>query len=192
MKKKLLMLIVLAAVLTLSACGKQADSDKTSDAGNGSGHSDMGNMESMDMNHSGSGAVPQGLMEAKHPTFKAGDHVVIHADHMEGMNGAQATIDGAYDTIAYAVTYTPTTGGAKAPGHKWVVQQEIKGAGSEPLKPGTAVTLEADHMEGMNGAQATIDSAEKTTVYMVDYTPTTGGEPVKNHKWVVESELSKN
>jgi len=28
------------------------------------------------------------------------------------------------------------------------------------------------------------------TVYMVDYTSTTDGEEVKNHKWVTESELS--
>ncbi|MEH7471494.1 YdhK family protein, partial [Priestia megaterium] len=42
----------------------------------------------------------------------------------------------------------------------------------------------------MKGAKATIDSAEKTTVYRVDYKPTTGGEKVKNHKWVTESELS--
>lgn len=44
-------------------------------------------------------------------------------------------------------------------------------------------------MPGMKGATATIDSAEQTTVYMVDYTPTTGGEPVKNQKWVTGSEL---
>jgi hypothetical protein len=42
----------------------------------------------------------------------------------------------------------------------------------------------------MKGATAEIDSAEKTTVYMVDFTPTTGGEEVKNHQWVTESELS--
>lgn len=51
------------------------------------------------------------------------------------------------------------------------------------------VVLEAEHMPGMKGATATIDSAERTTVYMVTYTPTTGGEPVKNHKWLVENEI---
>lgn len=44
-------------------------------------------------------------------------------------------------------------------------------------------------MNGMKGAKAEIDSVEKSTVYMVDYTPTTGGEVVENHKWVTESEL---
>lgn len=45
-------------------------------------------------------------------------------------------------------------------------------------------------MEGMNGATAVIDSAEETTVYMVDFVATDSEEEVKNHKWVTESELS--
>jgi hypothetical protein len=46
------------------------------------------------------------------------------------------------------------------------------------------------HTKGMDGAKAEIDSAEKTTVYMINYTSTTDGEEVTNHKWVTESELS--
>lgn len=140
--------------------------------------------------HSASSEVPKGLKEAKNLTFKVGSQAVVKAHHMEGMYNANATIVGAYDTTAYAVTYTPTTGGAKVKNHKWVIQEEIKNAGTKILKPGTKVTLEADHMEGMMGAKGTIDSAEHTTVYMIDYTPTTGGAKVKNHKWVTESELS--
>lgn len=109
---------------------------------------------------------------------------------MKGMKGAKATIVGAYDTTAYAVSYTPTTGGPKVTNHKWVIHEEIENAGAEPFKPGDEVVLEADHMPGMKGAKATIDSAEKTTVYMVNYEPTTGGDPVKNHMWVTGSELS--
>ncbi|MBR3217674.1 MAG: YdhK family protein, partial [Exiguobacterium sp.] len=56
------------------------------------------------------------------------------------------------------------------------------------LSEGDEVVLAADHMEGMDGAEATIDTAEETTVYMVDYT-TEDGEEVTNHKWVTESEL---
>ena len=74
--------------------------------------------------------------------------------------------------------------------HKWVIHEEIKEYNKEPYKVGAEVVLDADHMTGMKGATATIDSAEQTTVYMVDYTPTTGGDPVKNHKWVTENELS--
>jgi len=52
------------------------------------------------------------------------------------------------------------------------------------------VTLNTDHMEGMDGASAVIDSAEETTVHMVDFISTYLGEEVKNHKWVTEGELS--
>ena len=62
--------------------------------------------------------------------------------------------------------------------------------GDEALDEGTEVILEADHMTEMEGATAEIDFAEETTIYMVDYTPTTGGVVVKNHMWVIENELS--
>ncbi len=147
------------------------------------------NMNTEEM-HSGSAEVPKGLKEAKNPTYKVGSQVVVKAYHMKGMYGAKATIVGAYDTIAYVVTYTPTTGGPIVKNHKWVIQEEVKNAGTKTLKPGTEVTLEANHMEGMMGAKGIIDSAVPTTVYMIDYIPTTGGPMVKNHKWVIESELS--
>jgi len=51
------------------------------------------------------------LQEAENPTFEVGSQAIIETDHMEGMKGAEATIVGAYDTTAYAVTYTPTDGG---------------------------------------------------------------------------------
>lgn len=110
---------------------------------------------------------------------------------MDGMKGAEATIVGAYETNAYAITYTPTNGGEKVENHKWVVQEEIDEAkGDEALDPGTEVTITADHMEGMEGATGIINSVENTTVYMIDYTPTDGGDKVINHKWVTEEELS--
>src|SRR5699024_9569623 len=116
--------------------------------------------------------------------------VTITEGHMEGMKGAEATIVGAYDTIAYTISYTPTNGGERVTNHKWVIQEEIQDAGDEPLSPGAKVTINASHMKGMDGVTAIIESAVKTTVYMINYTPTTGGEVVKNHKWVTESELS--
>lgn len=66
----------------------------------------------------------------------------------------------------------------------------LKDAGSDPLELGDEVTLNVDQMEGMDGATAMIDSAEQTTVYVLDFTPTTGGEEIINHKWVTEEELS--
>lgn len=173
-----------AALLLLAACGNSSDNtgmetQEKTDAGAHEGH-DM----------SSSGEVPESLKEAENPTYEVGSHAIIEADHMEGMKGAEATIKGAYNTTAYTVTYTPTTGGKEVKDHKWVILEEIEDPGEAPLEPGTEVTLLADHMKGMEGATATIDSAEETTVYMVDYVPTTGGEEVKNHKWVTESELS--
>lgn len=113
--------------------------------------------------------------------------MTLTADHMEGMDGAKATVVGAFDTYTYAVDYTPTTGGDPVKNHKWVVQQEIEDAGDERLEDGADVTLEAEHMEGMKGAKATIASSTDETVYMVDYEA--DGTKMKNHKWVVESEI---
>ena len=61
-------------------------------------------------------------------------------------------------------------------------------AAEKPTYPvGTQVTLTTDHMEGMEGAEATIDSSTDETVYMVDMTM--DGMEMTNHKWVVESEI---
>lgn len=183
MKKKLVF-FSLAAMIALSACGNQAPQDPPSNNNQGSAHQGHG-----DMNHSSSGEVPKGLKSATNPTYKVGNQAIMKTDHMPGMNGATATIVGAFDTTAYAVSYTPTNGGPKETNHKWVIHEEIQNAGTDPFKPGTEITVLADHMPGMNGAKATIDSAQRTTVYMVDYSPTTGGAAVKNHKWVTDSEL---
>jgi hypothetical protein len=82
-------------------------------------------MDHSEMNHSGSGEVPKGLKEAKNPTYKVGSQVIMNTDHMVGMKGATATIVGAYDTTAYVVTYTPTTGGEPVKNHKWVTESEL-------------------------------------------------------------------
>ena len=176
-------LVVLISAAALAACG---NGNEEATHKNMEGHSE----ESMEMNHSGSGEVPEGLKEAESPTYKVGSKAILETDHMEGMKGAEATIVGAYDTVAYAISYTPENGGERVTNHKWVIQEEIKDAGEEMLETGTKVTVEANHMVGMDGAAAEIDSSEQTTVYMVDYTPTTGGKTVINHKWVTESELS--
>ncbi|KIO68741.1 hypothetical protein B4064_1667 [Caldibacillus thermoamylovorans] len=148
-----------------------------------------GEMDHSEMNHSG-GEVPQGLTEAENPTYPVGSKVILHADHMAGMNGAEATVSGAFDTTVYSVTYTPTTGGEPVEDHKWVVHEEIENPSEESYKPGDEVVLNAEHMSGMDGATATIDTAEQTTVYMVDYTDEETGEQITNHMWVTEDELS--
>ena len=106
---------------------------------------------------------------------------------MPGMEGAEATVSGAFDTTTYSVSYTPTDGGEPVEDHKWVVHEELQDPGEAPLDDGTEVVLQADHMAGMKGAEATIDSSTDETVYMVDMTM--DGMEMTNHKWVVESEL---
>ncbi|QNF30071.1 YdhK family protein [Metabacillus elymi] len=192
MSKKIgLGIVSMILALALSACASDNEEnvpDQNTDM-NSSSEENM-EMDHSKMNHSGSGEVPDGLKVAENPTYKVGSQAILETDHMEGMKGAEATIVGAYETTAYVVSYTPTTGGERVENHKWVIHEEIEDAGDETFEPGTEVIINADHMEGMQGATAVIDSAEATTVYMVNYTPTNGGEEVKNHKWVTESELS--
>ncbi|MGJ5590150.1 YdhK family protein [Micrococcus lylae] len=179
---------VLGGALVFTGCSSGGDQDHATPSttsqheGHGSS-SDSGGMEHpMD-----GGPAPEGIEGAASPTYPVGTEVTLTADHMEGMDGANATIAGAYDTYTYAVNFTPSAGGEPVKDHKWVVQQEIKDAGDERLADGTEVTLEAEHMEGMKGTKATIASSTEETVYMVDYE--SDGMTMTNHKWVVESEL---
>lgn len=191
--KKQLAILSVFSIIVLSGCGNNAappsnqPNQNQDSADQGMNHA---NMDHGNMDHSTSGEIPPGLKTSGNPTYKVGSQAIIKSDHMEGMNGATATVVGAYDTTAYSISYTPTTGGPKVTNHKWIIHEEIKDAGPKPFKPGDEVVVQADHMQGMNNVRAAIDSAQPTTVYMVDYMPTTGGEMVKNHKWVTESELS--
>ena len=209
MKKKRLIIGLLALItaLVLTACGGDEEPAPNGDANNGtksqentdSNEEGMESKENTDeeesasmegMEHSSSGAVPEGLEEAENPTYPFGSEATINTDHMGGVNGAVATITGAFDTTVYMVSYYPTTGGEPVEDHKWVIHEELEDAGEEPLETGDGVVLNTEHMEGMDGATATIDSAEQTTVYMVNYTDTETDEEVTHHKWVTESELS--
>ena len=194
----------LAAALALAACGGEEAENSTAPEEQSETTNEAGEvLEEIDdpeereessghggMDHSSDGEVPDDLMEAENPTYAVGDTAIIQADHMPGMDGATATIAGAYDTVAYSVSYTPTDGGAPVENHKWVIHEELEDAQDAPYAEGDAVTLDADHMEGMEGASAAVDTAEETTVYMVDFEDTETGEEIVNHKWVTESELT--
>lgn len=180
--------------LVLAGCANGTDKDQQTDPSTTQAQNNVGdNTESgnKEMEHSmehpmDGGPAPEGIAEASEPTYPVGTEVQLTADHMEGMDGATATITGAYNTYTYAVNYTPE-GGDPVIDHKWVVQEEIEDAGDERLADGTEVTLLAEHMEGMEGVTATIASSTDETVYMVDYE--TDGMKMTNHKWVVESEI---
>ncbi|WP_102028611.1 YdhK family protein [Salirhabdus sp. Marseille-P4669] len=180
-------------VLLLTACTSTTDDNDGVDPDTGQQYEENegteGTESDQDGEHSHSGEAPENLKQAEDPTYPIGSTAIIEADHMEGMNGAEATIVGAYDTTVYAVTYTPTSGGEKVENHKWVVHEELEDAGDAPLEPGTEVTLNAKHMIGMDGATAVIESAEQTTVYMINYVSKKSGEEIKNHMWVTEDEL---
>ncbi|MBT2692044.1 YdhK family protein [Bacillus sp. ISL-55] len=178
-RRFVLVFLTISTVLLLTACSGEEEKSSIED------HNSHANME-----HSGSGELPQGLQEASNPTYKVGSKAIITDDHMPGMDGAEAEIVGAYDTVVYSLSYDPTNGGDRVEQHKWGVHEELLDAGDKPLKPGDEATINTDHMEGMKGAKAVIDSAEETTVYMVDFMPTDGSEKVTNHQWVTEAELS--
>jgi hypothetical protein len=192
--KKILVFFLFVLVMTLAACGSN-DQDGTGDAGsdNHENHQDSEDQSHDDhagMDHAGSGEIPEEMKEAENPKYKKGSKVIIEAEHMPGMKGAEATVKEAYDTTVYTVSYEPVTGGERVENHKWVVHEELKEADQEPFQPGSEVTLEADHMEGMKGAEAVVDTAELKTVYVIDFTSKDGSEKVENHLWVTEEELS--
>lgn len=201
--KKNYLILGLLAILTigvLAACGgneesapsNNSNSEMETSENNENANNDESNESSNhdEMDPSSSGEVPDELEDAESPKYEEGSKAIIETDHMAGMKGAEATIDGAYDTVAYTVSYTPTDGGDPVEDHKWVIHEELENPDEAPLEPGTEVTMNASHMEGMDGATAEIDSANETVVYMVSYTSTDDNEEVSNHKWVTEDELS--
>ncbi|MCS6711293.1 YdhK family protein [Micrococcus luteus] len=174
---------VIGGAVLLAGCATSdplADPSPTQSQEASGGHGDMDHPTD-------GGPVPEGMTDATDPAYPVGTEVILTADHMDGMNGARATVVGAYDTYAYSVDYTPTTGGAPVTDHKWVVHEELGGVEDARLPDGSTVTLAADHMDGMNGAEATIASSTDETVYVVDYEA--DGMTMTNHKWVTESEM---
>ena len=179
--------VVFTGAIVFAGCTDNGSDDgQTSGASEGSEASDGGGHGGMEHPMDG-GPAPEGMASAEDPEFPVGTEVTLTADHMEGMEGATATISGAFDTTTYSVSFTPTDGGEPVTDHKWVVHEELENPGEAPLAEGTEVVITADHMTGMEGAEATIDSATEETVYMVDYEA--DGMMMTNHKWVVESEI---
>jgi len=67
--------------------------------------------------------------------------------------------------------------------------KDITSTDEGKFKAGDKVTITAEHMPGMKGAEATVKGAYKTYAYIVSYNPTNGDKKVNNHKWVVNEEI---
>src|SRR5699024_7591589 len=129
--KILLGLLSIFFVFLMAACGNgetqpkeegqstetvsRSEEEMATDAASG------GHMEHSADEMSSSGEVPEDLKEAENPTYEVGSRTIIEAEHMQGMDGAEATISGAFDTTVYTVSYTPTNGGDPVEDHKWVI-----------------------------------------------------------------------
>ncbi len=188
MYKQILLVSAFTILSAMTPVYAQESSDSTSDMSESTS-------EMMHMEHDESGELPEGIQEAADPKFKEGDAVILDTDHMPGMQDAEAKIVGAYDTIAYEVTYEDANTGELVEEHRWVVHEETEEGQQQEeqqaFEVGDTITIDAEHMEGMKGQEAEITDVQETVVYMVDYLPTneTDPEPVRNHKWVTEEEV---
>ncbi|MBC9118506.1 YdhK family protein [Fructobacillus fructosus] len=203
MSKKTLALIaaivvIVAGVATAIVVGNHQSNSKNNGSMSGmsmSSDKKMNMSSSMDMSSSMSDmsgmkmdeSLPTNLKAAENPKYPIGTAITLEATHMSGMKGAQGTVAAVYDTKVYEVTYQPTNGGQKVTGHKWLTKDDFKDM--KDHKKGDKVTLESDHMPNMKGAKATITKVEDGPAYAVNYQPTTGGNMVMNHKYLVESEI---
>ena len=197
--KILLVSMTLLTVLLLSACGwGDSDDEEPTEAGadvtnNLDGTDKQVSEEETEedaVDHAGhaEGQLPEGLKEAENPKFPVGSTAVINASHTDGMEGAIATIKGAYETTVYSVSYTPTNGDPFEENHKWFVEGEISAMDDGEIAVDSDVIINVEHQDGMLGAEGAVDTVEDTTVYVVDYTNSLG-ETVTNHVWLKESEL---
>ncbi|ART79015.1 YdhK family protein [Oceanisphaera avium] len=128
---------------------------------------------------------------AENPTFPIGTTVIIKSEHNKGMKDAKATIVGAYETVAYSVTYKPSNGEPEISDSKWIVDEEIVDENDVAFEVGDKVTTTANRQPGMQGTEVTIETVRPTTVYMVDYVDSTNDKKVSNYKWLIEDELIK-
>ena len=156
----------------------------------------MDGMQMNDSNGSNQQVSLNGLAPAEAPRYNDGDKVTVLVDHVMGgmvmkMKGAPATIVAGYHTRAYAVTFYTTDTHTLVTDHKWIIQREIQGQTDEsaPLADGTEIVMEASHMPGMKGAKATIVSSQESNVYIVDVPPYEGQAEMKDHRWLLQSEM---
>lgn len=185
-----LVIVVAGVVITLQSNAHQ----KTNQAKKEQSMSGM-NMfsDSMKMSSSSTmqmkmdGKLPEGLATAQDPKYKVGQEITLKATHMANMKNAKGTIAAVYDTKLYAVDYMPTNGGSMVKDHKWLTMIDFTDKMAH--KVGDEVTLDSDHMAGMQGAKAKIVQVENGPAYAVNYQPTDGGQRVMNHLYLAQDEI---
>ena len=112
---------LLSVAVVLAGCaGDNADED--SPAGSSQEHGEHGGMD----HPADGGPVPEGMTEATDPAYPVGTEVTLAADHMEGMDGATATVASSTEETVYVVDFE--AGGMTMTNHKWVVESEIQPA----------------------------------------------------------------
>lgn len=198
--KKHFLLYYLVSILILFGCSMNKQTKEDNEAGSNVTNyqedvdkemeEEKINNSHQAVNESTWGELPEGIKEAKNPKYPVGTKVIINAAHDAEMKGQEGVVVGAYDTIAYSVTYQPTNEDHEEVNYKWVVQEEVKGMADDPLKEHSEVIIYANRELGMKGAEGIIETVQETTVYMVDY-KTKDGRNIKNYQWFIESELSK-
>ncbi|MFC5560194.1 DUF1541 domain-containing protein [Ureibacillus thermophilus] len=182
-------IMFLSFFLFVTACGDTAEQMDQNDEQKEIATEEETETKAADAIKDDTGSVPLHLKIAENPAFPVGSKVKIFANHMEGMKGAEGVVVAVYDTTAYSISYRPTTGGEEVKNYKWVIHEELEGASGAPMEPGRELVIKANHVEGMEGAKATVESADEGPVYIIDFTTTTG-EKVENYKWLVEEELA--
>src|SRR5699024_10401013 len=109
--------VVFTGAIVFAGCSDSgSDGDQAPGTSEGSEASDGGGHGGMEHPMDG-GPAPEGIEPAEDPEFPVGTEVTLTADHMEGMEGATATISGAFDTTTYSVSFTPTDGGEPVTDH---------------------------------------------------------------------------
>lgn len=136
------------------------------------------------------GYVTAGSREAENATFPVGTEVILAHEHFPGAAGSQALVTGAFDEIAYAVSFQPGAAGFPFEyAHRWIMHTELWGwQDNEIFEPGTIVMLYTDHFPGSRFQIGIIEYYEIGTTYMLDLV-TRYGLPVWDHQWFTESEI---
>ncbi len=128
--------LTLAAALALTACGDadtggedspatvSASAETTASPSASNAHQGMG--DSGHQHNPDGGPAPGGIVDASDPTYPVGTKVVLTANHMAGMEGAEATIESSTEETVYMVDVEAN--GMKMTNHKWVVESEVQPA----------------------------------------------------------------